>query len=234
VLNVVSPFYQPILDLRTGLVAHYEALARTPMGGVTHVKLIAYGEQMGFVHLIDLAMLEHVGQFLEREPTVKVAVNISVGTIEQACPELLSRIFLHMKVADRLVFEITESIEVTNEALMVKFIQAVRLLGARIAIDDFGTGFFRDSAVIQRLAPEFLKLSGQIVETAVLENDLDRLFCINRDVTLHGGQVIAERIDHPDKLEFVKKAGIRYGQGYLLGVPQPFPGNTATTVALSA
>jgi EAL domain-containing protein (putative c-di-GMP-specific phosphodiesterase class I) len=231
--NVVSPFYQPIVDLTTNRVSHYEALARTPLGGVTHVQLIELGEKMGFVHLIDLAMIEHVCRMLERNQQIQVAVNVSVETIEQSCPDLLSQVFKFMGVASRLVFEITESVAVTNQDRLSQFIRAVHILRARIAIDDFGTGHFRSHDVIKVFSPEFLKLSGHIVESAFLENDMDRLAFINRDVMAQGGHVIAERIDTAEKLAFIKRVGIRYGQGYFLGVPQPFSDSVAPTALIA-
>lgn len=233
-LTVVSPTYQPIIDLQASCVSHYEALARTPLGGASHVQLIEVGEQLGFVHLIDLAMLEHVAQFLVRERKARVAINVSVASIEMACPELLSQLFRFMDVADRLVFEITESIQVHDFARLSQFISAVRLLQGKIAIDDFGTGFFKSNDLVQRIRPEYLKLSGQIVDAAMGDRDHERLALINRDVAAFGGHVIAERIDSKAKLDFVRQAGIRYGQGFLLGVPQPFPEGMPSQRLLSA
>ncbi|EMJ4582934.1 EAL domain-containing protein [Pseudomonas aeruginosa] len=91
--------FQPIVDARTGAVSHYEALARTRGVRSGHVKLLQMGEEFGFIDLIDFEVLRHVFRLLRDRPYVRVAVNVSVLTIEESCNELLSLVFKNMDLA---------------------------------------------------------------------------------------------------------------------------------------
>lgn len=55
--NVVHPVFMPIFDLKTGALACYEALARTHSGH-EHGPLLFTAEKYGFIHSIDVTMLE--------------------------------------------------------------------------------------------------------------------------------------------------------------------------------
>ncbi len=90
--KAITPVYQPIIDARTGIVLHYEALARTRNGGSDHGKLINLGEQVGFIDLVDIAMLELVVDALQGNPHIIVAVNVSGVTIERSCGRWYSRL----------------------------------------------------------------------------------------------------------------------------------------------
>lgn len=62
--KAIIPVYQPIVDAKTGIVSHYEALARTINSTGEHGRLIELGELVGFIDLVDIAMLEHVVEAL--------------------------------------------------------------------------------------------------------------------------------------------------------------------------
>jgi len=140
--KAIVPVYQPIIDIDSGQVLYYEALARVRNGQGSHARLIEQAEMIGFVDLIDIAMLEHVVVMLSKSPSAFVSVNISGLTIEQSCNDLLSVIFKHMSVMRRVVFEITETSKISNMRMLHRFLMAIRILDSRVALDDFGTGFF--------------------------------------------------------------------------------------------
>lgn len=215
--KVVSPVYQPIVDLRTGRVSHYEALARVAGNtGGHHAPLIEMGEQYGFIHLIDMAMLEHVVKALNTHPDVIIAVNVSVRSIEYDGNEVLSKFFRHMNYGRRLVFEITETVRIEDIDVIKMFIDAVRVAGCRVAVDDFGDGYFT-VPIIQHLRPEYLKLSAKLVDVATQAKAVDQLKALVEVAATFGGEIIAEQIDTREKVELLRKAGVRYGQGFHLG-----------------
>ncbi|MDH0342038.1 EAL domain-containing protein [Chromobacterium haemolyticum] len=216
--KVVVPVFQPIVEIETGGVSHYEALARAREGSAGHVRLIELGEHYGFIDLIDMAMMEKVFRLLHDQPNAVLAVNVSVGTIEQSCSDVLSLVFKNMDLVRRLVFEITETVEIRDMGRISRFVQAVRLLNARVAIDDFGAGFFT-LPLVREIQPEFLKLSCNLV--ADMNRTADEILRLKEQIRGYGGEIIAEHVDSHEKLNTLRRLGVRYAQGYLLGVPTP-------------
>ncbi len=214
--KAIVPVYQPIVDIDSGQVLHYEALARVRNGQSSHGRLIELGECIGFVDLIDIAMLEHVVDTLNANPSALVSVNVSGVTIEQSCNELLAVIFKHMDVMRRVVFEITETSRISNTRLLNRFLMAIRILDARVALDDYGTGFCTMDFVRQ-VKPEFVKLAGSLVEHLVTSGHLGQISEVCEFVKSYGGEMIAEHIDSQLKFDAMQSMGIRYLQGYHVG-----------------
>lgn len=214
--KVIAPVFMPIVDIATGHVSHYEALARVREGNGGHVKLIQVGEEYGFVDLIDMAMMERVFELLREQTSLEIAVNVSVVTIEQSCADVLALIFKNINLVRRVVFEITETAEIQDMALITRFVTAVRLLEGRVAIDDFGAGHFTVS-VVRQIQPDFLKLSGVLV--ADLSKNADEISRLRDLVGRFGGALVAEHVDSEEKFERLRALGVHYAQGYFVGVP---------------
>lgn len=214
--KAIVPVYQPIVDIETGAVLHYEALARVKNGEGGHGSLIEMGETVGFIDLIDIAMLEHVVEALERNPRAMVAVNVSGATIERSCNDLLAAIFKNMEFMRRVVFEITETREIRDQRMLTRFLMSVRLLDGRVALDDFGTGYCTLD-LVERIKPDFVKLDGSVVEYVDTTGDATEISKVRDLVGCYGGKIIAERVDTKRKSEVMQSLGIRYLQGFYLG-----------------
>lgn len=214
--KAIVPVYQPIVDIETGSVLHYEALARIGNGSCSHGHLIELGEMVGFINLIDIAMLEHVVEALQKNPRVIVAVNVSGATINQSCNELLATIFRNMEYMRRVVFEITETSEICDQKMLARFLMSVRLLESRVALDDFGTGFCT-LGFVDKIKPEFVKLAGNVVEDLDKTGDDAAIREVCSLVRGYGGQMIAEHVDTKRKCEAVCALGVRYLQGFYVG-----------------
>lgn len=214
--KTIDPVYQPIVDADTGIVLHYEALARTRNSVGHHGKLIEMGEMVGFINLVDIAMLEHVVEALRVNPHVVVAVNVSGVTIERSCNELLATVFSNMKFMHRVVFEITETSDISDKSMLTRFLTSVRLLDARVALDDFGTGFCTMD-LVRQVKPEFVKLDGNVVRHFDDTGDSTAIREIVSLVHGYGGEIIAEHIDSKRKADAMRDLGIRYLQGFHVG-----------------
>lgn len=214
--KAIVPVYQPIVDAETGGVLHYEALARVRNGEAGHGGLIQMGETVGFIDLIDIAMLEQVVEALQRNTSAVVAVNVSGVTIERSCNDLLASVFKHMEYMRRVVFEITETSEIRDLRMLTRFLMSVRLLDARVALDDFGTGFCTEDVVAQ-IKPEFLKLDGSVVQYADETGDVQQICKVRDLVHGYGGEIIAERVDTKRKADAMRALNIRYLQGFYVG-----------------
>ena len=217
----VSPVFQPVVEMQSGALVYLEALARTPERTDGHLKLIELGESYGFVHLIDLEMLEQVFPILEDNPENVVAVNVSVLTIERSLNELLSRIFLWMSCAERVVFEITETVKISRPDRIKLFVDTVRMVHARIALDDYSDGVF-GAGIIELLKPDFVKFDGSSVDRISETGDTTEIVRISKKIEPWNGRVIAEKVDSFRKLDILKSAGIELGQGYCFGKAQHY------------
>lgn len=214
--RIVSPAFQPIVDDESGEVLYFEALARVRLGEGGHGRLIEMGEEFGFVHLIDGAMLQHAATALTEDARAIVAVNVSAVTLQRSLGELLATLFRNIPVAPRLIFEVTETARITDMAAVGLFVDAVRLLGARIAFDDFGSGFLT-SSLVKAFRPDYVKLAGSLLLDAVrLEATVAE---VARLVSAYGGEIIAEHVDSEEKRNQLRSLQVRYMQGFLFGRP---------------
>lgn len=214
--KVLVPVFQPIVDIHTREIAYFEALARQANGNTDHGEIIGLGERYGFIYMVDLGILAQVIRVLEQWPCVNISVNVSVVTLELALPDLLSLVFAHMDLAHRLVFEITETVQIRDFDRVMKFVQAIRLAGARIAVDDFGDGF-ATMPVVERIRPDFVKFPASMMEMLSQSGEVETMIKLRTQIESMGGSVIVEYVDSAEKRDILKKAGVRYGQGHFFG-----------------
>jgi EAL domain-containing protein (putative c-di-GMP-specific phosphodiesterase class I) len=211
--------YQPICDLATRKVSHYEALARfsNPQGTGETVKFM---EALGIANVFDLAVATKVLDVVEQSD-VHVAFNVSGATIASPASfgllaEILAR---RRKVASRTLIEITETAAITDLEGAGKAINVLRQMGYRVGLDDFGAG----SASINYLHAfqvDFVKFDGAMVVKMGSSTRHDAL--LSGLVKLCGDlcvTTIAEWIESRDMADRAKAMGFQHGQGKWLGPP---------------
>ena len=181
-----------------------------------HTSLIRLGESLGFIHLVDIAIIEHVFDSLKDRPNEIVAVNVSGMTINHMCNEFLSVVFKNADIIPQIIFEITETSYIHNHGMLDRFLMSVRLLGGRIALDDFGAGFCTIH-MVERVMPEFVKLDGCIVNAIHKSGDCRAVGELARLVHQYGGRIIAEHIDSQQKSDLMLGIGIYLLQGFYVG-----------------
>ena len=122
---------------------------------------------------------------------------------------------------NRLVIEVTEQMPVDDYALLREELAPWSASGARLAIDDTGAGYSSLRHVIE-LTPDFLKLDYEMVSG--IDRDRNRYALVRSLVAFArevGTSVIAEGIERMEELEALRRVGVAFGQGYLLGRPGP-------------
>lgn len=219
--ELLEPAFQAVVDLTTGDVEYYEALARirqdpTDLG---HLTLIQLAERHHFIHLVDLAILDLAAEAAAREGR-RIAVNVSALTIEAHFQQVIARLDTLGAVRDGLVLEITETTPVNDPRKMAIFIGAAREMGCRVALDDFGNGGSHFTpGLVRFLQPDFLKLDGSLLAQAVQSGDHRALKHATALAQSVGADVIAEFVDSDEKIELLTRLGVRCGQGWALGRP---------------
>jgi EAL domain-containing protein (putative c-di-GMP-specific phosphodiesterase class I) len=221
--RVFEPHAQPIVDLKTGKIEHYELLLRMP-GGQPVSESVGFAESTGLIYEIDIAMVEIAANFLRDDfDRPALAVNMSGRSLENPA---WSKKFLQM-LADlridrsRLTFELTETASVRNVKAANAVIQKIRERGHKVCLDDFGAGaagfqYLRD------FPADIVKIDGSYVRQPQLgERDaaiLKGMVSLCRELKL---ETVAEMIETEQRAKQMLALGVDYGQGYHFGKPIP-------------
>lgn len=215
--------FQPIVSLATRGLHHYEALARFPNGAPGPT--IAFAEQVGMVHDVDLLVCEKALEVLAADPGLQVAVNMSAASLGSdifvvAFQQLVAR---NPSLRSRLLVEVTESTGLTDLPRAARILEELRRAGHRICLDDFGAGA-ASFPYIQALPVDFVKIDGSYVkrlggsprDDAILR----AMVGLCREVRV---QVIAEMVETPDQAAQLNAWGFELAQGYHFGRPADRP-----------
>ena len=126
--------------------------------------------------------------------------------------------------AERLCFEITETVAISNLSLASQFMGELRALGCRFALDDFGRGL-SSFGYLKNLPVDFIKIDGMFVKDMVDEPmDLVLVRAIQEIARVTGKKTIAEYVENDRILKKLEELGIDFAQGYYVGPPRPLEG----------
>lgn len=225
--NEFRAYFQPKINLDTGLVEACEALARWVRPDRTIIgpaRFIPVAEETGLIgQLSDAIMREacwKAAAWARAGHPVKVAVNVSALQFRSdRFAENVLRILQHAGLpADHLELEITESVAMEDPERALRLIQPLRDAGVRLAIDDFGCGHSSLSA-LSKLPFDVIKIDQQFVR-AVERGDahaaaiVDMILALARTLKM---EVVAEGVERREDVEFVAVRGCRWVQGFLYG-----------------
>jgi len=227
--GAVTVAYQPIADLRTGVVVGLEALARwhdLELGAVAPSQFIPVAEQTGLIHELGRQVVERACADLARWRAASGAdayVSVNVSPVQLDCADfrqVVARVLVdHGLEPSALVIEVTEGIllvERTRETL-----RDLRASGVRVAIDDFGTGF-SSLGYLRQLPVDMVKIDQSFLQP--VEDGLDAPEFLSAIVrlaeTLHV-DTVGEGVETRGQLAELQAAECGYGQGYLFARPGP-------------
>jgi len=152
---------------------------------------------------------------------MSIAVNISGQSVasEWYVNALHNLMTENVWAKGKMVFEITESAKMEDLESANNFIQRLRKDGYPVCLDDFGAGA-ASFGYLMRLEVDVVKIDGPVVKDAQKARRGKALFesmatlCKNLGI-----ETIAEMVDDQQGLDFGRKCGIDYAQGYLFGKP---------------
>ncbi len=230
----LRPVFQPIVDMRTGLIEGFEALTRWDCAGHGDIPpgdFIPLAEENGVIIEIGWFIMEQTLDALADEGGLGtgkwfVSVNVSpLQFLEVDFVENLERL-VDTKLVDRsrLKIEITES---AISAMEETFWKTSRLLlerGFRFAIDDFGTG----QSSLSRLSGfsfDTLKIDrGFVTDIATSERNVKLVRSIIGLSSSLGALAIAEGIETPEQRDILLGEGCFFAQGFLYHKPLDIEG----------
>lgn len=214
--------YQPIVDLRSGATAGFEALARFDQAGLGPPdRVFADAAAVGLGVDLELAAVERALAALGSIPE-HLTLSVNVGPETLASDALVP--VLDAGRGRRVAVELTEHAAVQDYKLLESAIATLREHGVLLAIDDTGAGF-ASLAHIVKLAPDLVKLDRWIVE-GVAADPVRRALVHALVGFAHelGARVVGEGIETRAELEALRDLGVELGQGYVLGRPGELAG----------
>ena len=226
--NRLELHIQPIMELATGNINHFEALLRLhptdSSGTIAPGVFIPALEKAGQIHMLDRWVIKQSIELLSGHAWLaQLAVNLSGRAF--ADPKLLPFIKEQLRTYEvdpnRVIFEITETASVANINQTQRMIHQLRRLGCHFALDDFGTGFC-SFHYLRHLPADYLKLDGSYIKN-IVDNDLDRTMVrsMNEIAHLLGKKTIAECVETDEILSYLKEIGVDYVQGHSIGHASP-------------
>ncbi len=212
----IVPVYQPVVELATGRVVGYEALARFPVALRLVETWFVQAHGCGLGAELEAAAIRAALEPLGRPYGTHLGLNIS--------PSALSSPVVHEVLPrdlDQVVIEITEHEFVADDDALTKVLAELRERGCRIAIDDAGAGY-AGLQQLMGLRPDIVKLDRAL--TQAISTDPARMALVESFVRFAertGAIVCAEGIESLDDLAILADLDVQWGQGFALARPAP-------------
>jgi len=239
--GLIKPYYQPLIDLKTGKTMGVEVLARwiTEDGSISPspAVFIPVSEETGLIWALSETMINQAGQDIvawqKQGIQMKYSINVSARQFadDNFCSQAIAQ-FESLGVDPKTVqIELTESVLLNNTQRSLEKIQELKSKGFMIALDDFGTGFA--SLHYLTLFPfDTLKVDRAFVINIIED---ERQFAIAKSIINLAHDldlvVVAEGIETEEQRKVLFELGCDIGQGYLFSRPVAPANLVATMVA---
>ena len=223
--------YQPQLDVVTGEFCGLEALLRWDsheLGRISPAEFIPLAEETGLIVGIGEWVLRKACQQAKKMqdrgiPFNRMAVNVSaIQFLHKGFSSLVTKILAETGLKpDVLELELTESVLINDEDIVLNVLRSLKKIGVQLAIDDFGTGYSSLSR-LKSFPIDRLKIDQGFVRN--IEQDSDNAAIVVAVIAMAEGmdmKVIAEGVETDGQLAFLKNKRCNEVQGYLLSKPLP-------------
>jgi len=221
----IEPYFQPIMDMKTGEVYKYEALARGLYNGeiIAPCYFISSAEKLGLSTAITRLMINKSFAFFE-DKTEQFSINLTErdlleGYLIKFLNEKLHQYNISPK---RVTFEILENITVAKSSKEITAkLNKLREMGFKIAVDDFGIENSNFSRLLD-IQLDFIKIDGLFIKDLKknMKNRTITRAIVNLAKTL-GIKTVAEYVEDEGIYDLIKGCGIDYAQGYYIGKAEP-------------
>lgn len=219
---------QPIVNTRTLAVELYEVLIRM-LGERDEIILpggfLPAAERFGLSADIDRWVIANAIDTLADQrlalPELRYSINLSAMTLDDISVCDLIQTKLRQSGLDpaALVFEVTETVAISDMATAEAFLSRLRLIGCKTALDDFGSGM-ASFAYLKDLPVDYVKIDGRFVRGLAASPVEQAMVRAMNDVAhALGKQTVAEFVENEESFQLLVQYGVDYAQGYHLGRP---------------
>lgn len=228
----IVPYYQPLVDMNSGLVVGFEALARWdhPQRGILtpfeFEEMLADHELSAIVGAL---MLKKTVQDMKRWKANAVpfeTIGINVGEGDLLRPGFALNIISELKQnglrPKNLAIEITESCMFgSNKSAFICQLESLRMAGCAIALDDFGTGY-SSITQIKELPCTTVKIDKSFVNDVVCDKSDQAIIqsLLELGETL-GFKLVLEGVETTEQRDLLRSLGCEIAQGYYYSRPIP-------------
>ena len=224
-------FYQPLINLKTGDVAGFEALARwdhDDRGEIGPTEFIPVAEEAGLILQLGRWAMEKATQTLaewdqQSGEKLPLYMSVNLSAIQLARDDIAGMVESALRSSkiggDRLTLELTESSIVQDPVRATRVFNALKALDTTLAMDDFGTGY-SSLAYLQRLPIDILKIDKSFVSGMMV--DPDAVAIVRAVLSLAealGMSTTAEGIETVELATTLATLGCASGQGFYFAKP---------------
>lgn len=219
--------FQPILDLKTRLVSHWEALIRLHGSDGSIVmpgQFMGVAEATGLVRRLDRWVIAEATRTVRHTlhtPGVRLALNLSGRSLDdEETLETLRQCLAHQGLSgDRFILEITETAALADIKSAARLMARYWELGCAFSLDDFGVGY-TSFQYLKELPVDSVKIDGSFI-VGLKRNRDDQVFVKALTEAVHGfgKKVVAEFVEGGETLDILREYGVDYAQGYYIGRP---------------
>jgi sensor c-di-GMP phosphodiesterase-like protein len=224
------PYYQPIVDIRSGRLRGAEVLVRWRKADGSLVPPAAFvplAESSGLIIELTRALMRRVSE--EMAPVfgprahLKVSFNLTARHLaDEEIVDDVRRIFRKSALRmSQVVLEVTERQPIENLTETRRVIAALQGLGCRVAIDDVGTGHSGLSYML-KLGVDIIKIDKMFIDSVGIDRHsntiIETLIDLAQNMRM---EVIAEGVESFEQVVHLRELGIRAAQGYAFAPPLP-------------
>jgi diguanylate cyclase (GGDEF)-like protein len=224
-------FYQPLINLKTGEVSGFEALARwnhDDRGEISPTEFIPVAEESGLILQLGRWAMDKAARTLaewdkEAGEKLPIYVGVNLSAIQVARDNIAEVVESALRssglTGDRITLELTESSIVQDPARATRVFNALKALDTTVAMDDFGTGY-SSLAYLQRLPIDVLKIDRSFVAGMMV--DPDSVAIVRAVLSLAealGMSTTAEGIETVELATTLATLGCASGQGFYFAKP---------------
>ncbi|MFK8050357.1 MAG: EAL domain-containing protein [Halioglobus sp.] len=222
--------YQPQVDISTGSVTGVEALIRwqhPEYGLVPPSRFIPLAEEMGLIVSVSEWALEEACRCAKqisliggRMPTF--AVNVSALAFSPSLVECVENALDAAGLAPQyLELELTEGVMMDSGSASIASLEKMKQLGVALSIDDFGTGY-SSLSYLSHFPLDTLKIDRSFVnDFDKSENNASLVVAIISMAKSLNLRVVAEGVETPEQLQFLRGNGVSLIQGFLFSQAVP-------------
>ncbi len=226
----LSLHYQPKFDLRSGDVVGVEALLRwqhPQLGAIPPDRFIPLAEESGLILALGAWMIDAATRQLSRWQVdgIDLALAINISTVQLNQHNLAEVIGNAIKTsgcrANRMEIELTESSIMEAQERASGILDELKALGVQIAMDDFGVGY-SSFPYLRRLPIDSVKIDHSLIPD--ITTDADAAAIVSAILAMAhtlGLRVVAEGVETPEQLQFLRDRQCDIVQGYLFSRPLP-------------
>lgn len=225
--GAVLAVFQPLVDLHSGRLAGYEALARGPAGTrwESPDALFTAAAAAGRVPELDWACRAaayRAAMAAGLPDDMPLFVNVEPVSVGTPCPPHLAETVRAAAGRLRIVYEVTEREVARDPAGLLAAVTLARAASAGIALDDVGAEP-ASLAMMPLLDPDVIKLDLGLVQGRTSPEVAGIVTAVLAHAERTGARILAEGIEDPRHIDVARALGASLGQGYRLGRPGPLP-----------